>query len=107
MPRFLIRLQQAGRVLAAHADDVLASDELATARYEAERGAKDLLCECIERGRDPSGDAVLIVDSRGVEVHRVALLDALPAVFKIECRSTATLTRRHEREPAGRGPGAQ
>jgi hypothetical protein len=61
LARFFLRLQEAGRVLAASADDVLAFDDLETARYEAERGAKDLLIECIRTGRDPSGDAV---DSR-------------------------------------------
>jgi hypothetical protein len=40
LARFFLRLQEAGRVLAASADDVLAFDDLETARYEAERGAK-------------------------------------------------------------------
>jgi hypothetical protein len=81
LARFFLRLQEAGRVLAASADDVLAFDDLETALYEAERGAKDLLIECIRTGRDPSGDALLIVDRKGAEVARIALLDALPRVL--------------------------
>jgi hypothetical protein len=82
MRSFFLRLQEAGRVLAADADDVLAFDDIETARYEAERGAKDLLIDCIRTGRDPSGDALLIVDRRGAEVHRLALLDVLPQVLR-------------------------
>ena len=82
MARFFLRLQEAGRVLAADADDVLAFDDRETARYDAERGAKDLLIECIRTGRDPSGDALLIVDHKGAEVERIALLDVLPQVLR-------------------------
>jgi hypothetical protein len=81
MRSFFLRLQEAGRVLAADADDVLAFGDIETARCEAERGAKHLLIECIRTGRDPSGDAVLIVDRKGAEVERIALLDVLPQVL--------------------------
>jgi hypothetical protein len=89
MARFYIRLEEAGRALADTDDllaydtlDVLAYDDLEKARAEATVGAKDLLCECIKTGRDPSGDAVLIVDSKGTEIERIALLDALPQLLR-------------------------
>jgi hypothetical protein len=45
------------------------------------RSAKDLLIDCIHTGRDPSGDALLILDRRGAEMNRIALLDVLPQVL--------------------------
>jgi len=82
MASFFLRLQEAGRVLSADVDDVLAFDDIETARYEAERGAKGLLIECIRTGRDPTADALLIVDRGGTEVERIALLDVLPRVLR-------------------------
>jgi hypothetical protein len=39
------------------------------------------LIACIRTGRDPSGDALLIVHPKGAEVERIALLDVLPQVL--------------------------
>ena len=55
MGSFFLRLQEAGRVLAADADGVLAFDDIETARYEAERSAKALLTIASTPGAIPAG----------------------------------------------------
>ena len=48
----------------------------------AGKGAKHLLLDCIRTGRDPTPDAVIILDSNGAEVESIRLLDALHEVLR-------------------------
>ena len=91
MAQFYIRYKQGDEVL----EPELGFVDFEGARQAAREGAKALLSECIKTGRDPTNDAVLILDESGMEVEAIALLGTLGHVIRDRVehsdRSVATL----------------
>ncbi len=73
MAKFYMRLKRGDEVL----EPELELLDLKSARQAAVKAAKALLSECIKTGRNPSDDAVLVLDESGSEVETINLLDAL------------------------------
>jgi hypothetical protein len=65
-------------------DDRLADEEgielpdLASAREEAERAAREVLADAIKAGLPSVPDAFVIADEAGRDIARIALADVLP-----------------------------
>src|SRR5918994_391593 len=78
MAQFYMRFKRGDEVL----EPELELLDLESARQSAVKAAKALLSECIKTGRDPSHDAVLILDESGIEVRTIALLDTLGQVVR-------------------------
>ena len=75
---FYIRFKEGDHVLRHEVE----FPDLEAAQKGARKGAKHLLLDCIRTGRDPTPDAVIILDSDGPEVESIRLLDALHEVLR-------------------------
>jgi len=73
VPCFYIRFKEGDHVLRHEVE----FPDFEAAQTGAREGAKHLLLDCIRTGRDPTPEAVIIVDSNGSEVKSIRLLDAL------------------------------
>jgi hypothetical protein len=78
MPQLYMRFKRGDEVLEPELEFL----DLESARQAAVKAAKALLSECIKTGRDPSHDAVLVLNESGVEVESIALLDTLGHVVR-------------------------
>jgi hypothetical protein len=76
MACFYIRFKEGNHVLRHEVE----FPDLEAAQNGARKGAKHLLW--LRTGRDPTPDAVIILDSNGPEVESAGLLDALHDVLR-------------------------
>jgi hypothetical protein len=92
---FYIRLRRGDHLL----DHEVEFPDLESARRGAAKGAKALLSECIKRGRDPTEEAVIILDSDRSEMESVALLQTLPDLLRDRIEIREGTDARDKSEP--------
>jgi hypothetical protein len=80
MRRFYFHLRQDGELVLD--DEGIELPDVATARREAERGARELLAEAIKASKDTVPEAFVIADEHGREVDTVLLVAVLPKSLK-------------------------
>lgn len=80
MQRIYFQLRQDGELILE--DEGIELADVAAARREAERGARELLAEAIKAGKDTVPEAFVIANEHGRPVNTVLLLAVLPKSLK-------------------------
>jgi hypothetical protein len=87
MPKFYFHFQEGGRTVADEEGSEF--PDLAAARDEAIRTARDLLSQAIRFGTAEVPDALVIADRAGQTLDTVPLLSVLPKPFRASAQKTS------------------
>jgi 20S proteasome alpha/beta subunit len=88
MEQYFVRITTAAGPMVKD-EEPEAHPNLQAAQKEAVKSARDILTEAIEAGQDTDVEAVIVIDEHGQELHRVSLMEVLPASLKQHLRDKA------------------